>query len=96
MCSNLNTISSVLTHFSLPAVLRVVSEVLQGRIAEEVEAIGIVISAIHTANPEHAIAWLQEGCAQLLHFALPHLHLGVVEEEVAGLSQLLNLHRMRC
>lgn len=66
-------------------------EVLQGCIAEEVEAIGVIISAIHTAHPEHAIAGLQEGCVQILHFALPHLDLSVVEEEVACLTQLLHL-----
>lgn len=69
-----------------------VPEVLQGCIAEEVEPVGVVISAIHAANPEHAIAGLQECGGQVLYFALPDLDLGVVEEEVACLSQLLNLH----
>lgn len=73
-----------------------VPEVLQSCIAEEVESVGIVIPAIHAANPEHAVAGLKEGGAQILHFALPHFHLGVVEEVVACLSQLLNLQQAAC
>lgn len=71
--------------FLLPAGSRMVSEVLQCCIAEEVESVGIVISAIDAANPEHAVARLQEGGLQALHLTLPYLYLGVVPEEVAGL-----------
>ena len=67
-------------------------EVLQSRIAEEVEPVGVVVSAIHTPHPEHAIARLQESCAQILYSALPHLDLSVVEEEVTCLTQLLHLY----
>ena len=68
-----------------------VSEVLQSSIAEEVESIGVVIPAVHAANPEKAIEWLQESGLQPLHLALPHLHLRVVPEEVAGLMQVQDL-----
>ncbi len=67
-------------------------QVLQCRVAEKVESVGVIIPAIDTAHPEHAIAGLQEGGAQPFYFALPHLDLGVVPEEVARLTQLLHLH----
>ena len=68
-------------------------EVLQRCITEEVESVCVIIAAVDAAHPEHAVAGLQEGGAQALHLALPHLHLGVVPEEVARLAQLLNLPR---
>lgn len=69
-----------------------VPQILQRCVAEEVEPVGVIVPAIHAAHPEHAVAGLQEGGAEPLHLSLPYLHLGVVPEEVAGLSQLLHLY----
>jgi len=82
----------VLSIHTAPAAACMVPQVLQRSVAEEVEAVGIIVPAVHATHPEHAVARLQEGGFQALHLALPHLHLGVVPEEVAQLAQLLHLH----
>ena len=82
----------VLSIHTAPAAACMVPQVLQRSVAEEVEAVGIIVPAIHATHPEHAVARLQEGGFQALHLALPHLHLSVVPEEVAQLAQLLHLH----
>ncbi len=86
------TNTQVLSLHSTPAAACMVPQVLQRSVAEEVEAVGVIVPAVHAAHPEHAIARLQEGGFQALHSALPHLHLGVVPEEVARLAQFLHLH----
>ena len=83
---------SVLSTQSTPAAACMVPQILQRSVAEEVEAVGVIIPAVHAAHPEHAVAGLKEGGFQALHPPLPHLHLGVVPEEVARLAQLLHLH----
>lgn len=45
----------------LPAATRMVPQVLQRCVAEEVEPVGVIVPAIHAAHPEHAVAGLQKG-----------------------------------
>jgi len=49
---------SVFSIQSTPAAACMVPQVLQRSVAEEVEAVGVIVPAVHTAHPEHAIAWL--------------------------------------
>ena len=67
------------------------SQVLQRRIAEEVESVCIVIPAIYTAHPKHAIAGLQKSGLQTLNLPLPYFDLRIVPEEIPYLTQVLNL-----
>lgn len=51
---------------------RVVLQELQCSTAEEVEAVGIVVAAVHAAHPEHSIVGLQERCVEALHLPPEH------------------------
>lgn len=68
-----------------------VLQVLQGSVAEEGKAVGIVVAAIDATHPESAIGGFQQDGAQVLNLSLPDLDLDPPTPEVSQLLQAPHL-----
>lgn len=58
-------------------------QVLGRGAAEEAETCGVVVATVDAARPHATVAGLQEDGIQLLHDAMPDLHLCAAEPKVA-------------
>jgi hypothetical protein len=58
-------------------VRRMVLQIFERGPTEEVEAVSVIITAVHAAHPEHAIFRLQECGVELLHLAPEHTDVAV-------------------